>query len=262
MPESRLYREKAVEWILSAGSILLEGMNEKYSVEMKSRTDPVTDIDKRCETFLKEKILETFPEHQILAEESDAVENVSDIKWIIDPIDGTTNYLHSFPYFCISIAIEEKDRILAGVVYDPLRKELFYSDEETEHAFLNDKPLAVTKTQKVQNSLLVTGFPYIHGELFHKNFLLHKYVYERSHGVRRTGAAALDLAWVAAGRTDGYWEFTLKPWDCAAGAYLVLKAGGRVTTIGGRGYSPYIPSVLATNGHIHNEMLIILNQED
>ncbi len=262
MSESRFYRTKAVEWILSAGSILLDGMKEDYAVKMKSRTDPVTEIDKRCEDFLKGKILEAFPDHQILAEESDAVQNIADVKWIIDPIDGTTNYLHKFPYFCISIAVEKKDRILAGVVYDPLRKELFYSDEDTDHAYLNDTPLSVTQTKHVRDSLLITGFPYLHGELFHKNFLLHKYAYEKSQGVRRNGAAALDLSWVAAGRADGYWEFTLNPWDCAAGAYLVAKAGGRVTTVGGRGYSPYIPSVLATNGFIHDELLSILNQEE
>lgn len=139
---------------------------------------------------------------------------------------------------------------------------MFYSDPETKGTLLNDKPVTVTRTQRVQDSLLVTGFPYEHNDIFYKNFVLHRRVYERSHGVRRTGAAALDLAYIAAGRSDGYWEFTLKPWDCAAGAYLVVKAGGRVTTVSGQDYSPYIPSLLATNGLIHNEMLEILNKED
>ena len=229
---------------------------------MKSKTDPVTEIDFRCEQFLKEKIINEFPDHKILAEESDPLENSSEIRWIIDPIDGTTNFLHGFPYFCISIAVEKEDKILAAAIYDPYRKELFYSDPETKGTLLNDKPVTVTRTQRVQDSLLVTGFPYEHNDIFYKNFVLHRRVYERSHGVRRTGAAALDLAYIAAGRSDGYWEFTLKPWDCAAGAYLVVKAGGRVTTVSGQDYSPYIPSLLATNGLIHNEMLEILNKED
>ena len=261
MSDNQIYLQKTIEFIREAGDILLNGMTENYSVEMKGKSDPVTEIDRRCENFLKDKIHKAFPDHRILAEESKAEENISEIKWIIDPIDGTTNYLHRFPYFCISIAIEQGDDILVGVVYDPVRDELFHAISDIDGAFLNGMPLQVSETKLVGRSLLVTGFPYEQGDTFHKNFLLHKYVYERSHGVRRTGAAALDLCYVAAGRTDGYWEFSLKPWDCAAGALLVTKAGGKVTTIGGRGYSPYIPSVLATNGHIHHEMLEILNQE-
>jgi len=262
MSDAQYFGRKSREWIIAAGSLILKGMKEKYAVEMKSKTDPVTEIDYRCEQFLKEKIMNEFPDHKILAEESDPLDNSSDIRWIIDPIDGTTNFLHGFPYFCISIAVEKEYKILAAAVYDPSRKELFYSDLDTEGTLLNDKPVTVTQTEHVQDSLLVTGFPYKHNDIFYKNFVLHRRVYERSHGVRRTGAAALDLAYVAAGRSDGYWEFTLKPWDCAAGAYLVIKAGGKVTTVNGQEYSPYIPSLLATNGLIHREMLEILNEED
>lgn len=262
MSDNQIYLQKAIEFIREAGDILLQGMSENYSVEMKGKSDPVTEIDRRCENFLKEKIRSAFPDHRILAEESEAVDNISEIKWIIDPIDGTTNYLHRFPYFCISIAIELGDDILAGIVFDPVRDELFHAVHDVEGAFLNGTSIHVSETKLVSRSLLVTGFPYEQGDTFYKNFILYKHAYQRSHGVRRTGAAALDLSYVASGRSDGYWEFSLKPWDCAAGAFLVTKAGGKVSTIGGGKYSPYIPSVLATNGHIHHEMLDILNQED
>ncbi|MDD3806909.1 MAG: inositol monophosphatase family protein [Candidatus Marinimicrobia bacterium] len=259
MSDTQFFGRKAREWIVAAGNLVMKGREESYRFTMKEKTNPVTEIDIRCEQFLKAKILSQFPDHNILAEESAPIENTSEVTWIIDPIDGTTNFLHNFPYFCISIAIQTKAGVIAGVIYDPLRQELFYSDAETEGTILNDKPVHVTTTKKVQDSLLVTGFPYKHDEIFYQNFKRFQRMYERSHGVRRSGAAALDLAYVASGRSDGYWEFTLKPWDCAAGAYLVMKAGGHVTTVEGQNYSPYIPSLLASNGYIHAEMIEILN---
>ncbi|HEY5600372.1 MAG TPA: inositol monophosphatase family protein, partial [Candidatus Manganitrophaceae bacterium] len=201
-----------------------------------------------------------FPDHQIMAEEGHGSKAPSPYRWVIDPLDGTTNYAHGFPFFCVSIGLEVEGSVLLGVVYDPLRRELFVA-EKGKGATLNDKPISVSQVDVLKKSLLVTGFAYdirVHP----KNNFNHFVNFSLSaQGVRRTGSAALDLCYVAAGRLDGFWELKLNPWDTAAGSLMMLEAGGKVTDLAGKPYSIYDPEILATNGKIHRQMIEILNKK-
>lgn len=242
--------------VFEAGDILLKYFGEIERIDKKGEVDLLTVADKESENKIIEIIKAEFPSHQILAEESgQSVKSVNErYRWIIDPLDGTTNYAHKFPVFAVSIGVEFKGEIVLGGVYNPCSKEYFVAEKESG-ATLNGNPIKVSQTSSLDRSLIVTGFPYdrrSHADYYlryYKEFMM------RTHGVRRVGAAALDLCFVAAGRMDGFWEEKLHPWDTAAGYLIVIEAGGRVTDFWGQPYSPFKKQILATNGRIHNEML-------
>lgn len=244
--------------IRSAGDVLLKHYRSVKTLETKGEIDLLTVADKEAEATIIRVIRKAFPDHQILAEESGHImKSQADYKWIIDPLDGTTNYSHSFPIFCVSIGVEHQDEIIMGGVYNPFAKEYFFATKG-KGALLNDKPIRVSSVDGLDRSLVVTGFPYDrrqhidHYLGYIREFLL------RSHGVLRIGAAALDLCSVACGRLEGFWEEKLHPWDVAAGILIVREAGGECTDFSGRASSSYDTSILATNGRIHQEMLEVL----
>jgi myo-inositol-1(or 4)-monophosphatase len=246
---------------LAGGRVLAEKFG-KVGYRLKGRANLLTEADLASQASVIAIIRKAFPEDGFLAEESPAEETPNGRLWIIDPLDGTTNYAHGFPAAAVSIGFSEKGVIKTGGVYDPFRKELFLA-EKGRGAFLNGKPLSVSRTPSVSKALLVTGFAYDRAERaefycgFFAEFL------KLSHDVRRMGSASLDMCWLAAGRTDGYWEFGLKPWDVAAGKLLVEEAGGRVTDFRG---GPWVTGAgmgsqtLATNGRVHAEMLRVIRR--
>jgi myo-inositol-1(or 4)-monophosphatase len=251
----------AIEAAREAGKFLKYNVGRVRTIEKKQGEERnlVSEIDKGSEERIIGIIRRHFPNHAILAEESGASTAASDYKWVIDPLDGTTNFLHGVPIFCVTIGIEYKGEIVAGVVYDPNLDELFTA-EKGSGAYLNGKRLAVSTTSKLIESLLVTGFPYDIAQnpenaIGHfVNFLI------EARGIRRLGSAALDLSYVAAGRFDGFWEVNLNPWDMAAGVLFVREAGGRVTDFAGAESSIYKKQVLASNGCIHEAMLQVLRK--
>lgn len=242
-----------------AGSYIFEHIGKIKELSFKSSVnDPVTDVDKASEAMIVKKIKEAFPDHSILAEESGKSGSGRDVPvWVIDPLDGTVNYAHSFPFFCVSIGVLYEGTAHVGVVYDPVRKEMF-SAERSKGAFLNGKSLWVTETSLVQRSLVATGFAYS-PEKREANLKLFEKMLAKAQAVRRPGAAALDLCYVAAGRLDGFWELNLSPWDTAAGHLIVTEAGGRVSMIDCTEYDVFQKNILATNSKIHNEMSEILS---
>jgi len=249
----------AIETVREAGQILLEKFGRKINVSKKGDINLVTEADLASEKLIIERVKSYYPKHAILAEESgDAVllEGDNKWKWIIDPLDGTTNYAHGYPCFCVTIALEHDGEIVIGVTFDPTRNELFAA-ERGKGATLNNKPIRVSDTEKLSESLIVTGFPYNFKEKENfarhlTDFLLH------SRGVRRDGSAAIDMAYVACGRFDGFWEEGLNPWDVAAGYLLIEEAGGQVTYYNGEKYNIYSPPICGSNGLIHSEMLRVL----
>ena len=247
---------------VEAGRILREGYGKPHTVGHKGVIDLVTEIDRQSEAFLVKEIQARFPNDHILAEENGEVAGNPERVWYIDPLDGTVNYAHRVPIFAVSIAYAVKGVLQIGVVYDPMRDECF-SAERGRGAFLNQNPIHPSSAKMLGNALLVTGFPYDIWEGVDTNLDNFAMFSMRTQGVRRLGAAALDLCYVAAGRFDGYWEIKLKPWDVAAGALIVKEAGGIMTDIHGKDTFMDIPiTVLAANPYIHNEMLTLLNQKD
>lgn len=256
----REYLETAVRAATAAGKLQKEKLWETHDIRFKGERDLVTEVDGRCEDLIVGMIRDRFPGHDILAEENKYDQLGSAYRWIIDPVDGTTNYAHGFPWFCVSIGLEVDSVMRAGVICHPMMDELF-TVIRGEGAFLNGRRMAVSNRTPLITSLLATGFPYDPGIDMENNFR-HFMTFQRgARGVRRAGAAALDLAYVACGRFDGFWESCLKPWDVAAGTLMVEEAGGRVTSYRGEPYSVYDHRVCASNGVIHEEMLAILRQE-
>jgi myo-inositol-1(or 4)-monophosphatase len=247
------YLSSARESAQKAGEYILKHLNKVKNIEFKGERNLVTEVDKKAEEIIKNHLKKDFPLISILGEELGG-EGKSELLWVIDPLDGTNNFAHGFPIFCISIALLKNKTSLIGVVYDPLREELFWSVKE-KGSFLNKKRIFVSKTKKLSNSLLATGFYYEFKSQFDTNiehfinFLYH------CQGVRRTGAAAIDLSWVASGRLDGFWELGLKPWDTAAGFLLVKEAGGKITKLNGKKFNPFHPEIVASNGLIHKQMI-------
>ncbi len=250
----------AVEAALEAGKFLKANVGNVKNIERKigQETNLVTEIDKQSEALIIKKIKEHFPDHAVLGEESGAGAGSSEYKWIIDPLDGTTNFTHGLPLFCVTIGIEHRGEIIAGAIYDPNADEMFTA-EKGKGAFLNGKRISVSSSDRLINSLIVTGFPYnvkenpenVIGHFV--NFL------PLAQGVRRLGSAAIDLAYVACGRFDGYWEIFLHPWDKAAGVLLVKEAGGIVTNFSNDTNDIiYNPNTLATNGLIHQQMMDVI----
>jgi myo-inositol-1(or 4)-monophosphatase len=236
-----------------AGAILRAGYDQPKHVEHKGTIDLVTEYDKRSEAIILGGLRAAFPTHSFHAEESGRSAG-DEYEWFIDPLDGTTNFAHGFPLFAVSIALAHRGQLIVGVVYDPLRDEL-YAAAAGQGTTGNGRRLGVSAVPTLGEALLVTGFPYDVRTNPVNNLADFAHMQLRSHGVRRPGSAALDLAWLAAGRVDGYWEYRMKPWDVAAGALLVREAGGRVTTFSGDDDFLNQPTIAASNGHLHAELL-------
>tara|TARA_Y100000590_G_C15492416_1_gene928323 strand:+ start:106 stop:843 length:738 start_codon:yes stop_codon:yes gene_type:complete len=225
-----------------------------------TKIDLLTEADKKSEDYIINKIKEKFPTHSILSEETDFIDNNSEYKWIIDPLDGTTNFVHNLPIFAVSIGLQKNDKSICGVVYNPAADKCFYSIEN-KPAYLNNNVINVSNTSNISNSLLATGFPYLHDDRYDLSFNIFKEFYDISRGVRRLGAAALDLCFVAMGRFDGFYEYELNPWDICAGAYIVEQAGGIVSDWNNSELNINNGRILATNNNIHKQMLDILNKD-
>jgi myo-inositol-1(or 4)-monophosphatase len=236
-----------------AGSLLMGHFRRRVKIEYKGDVDLVTVADRQSEALILERIRQHFPAHDVMGEEGTRIETGSDYKWYVDPLDGTTNFAHGFPVFCVSLAVEHRGARIAGVVYDPTRDELFAA-EKGSGACLNGEAIHVSSTAKLAECLVATGFP-SHKRHQNPNIYFYHQITLRSHGVRRAGSAALDLCNVAAGRFDGFWEFNLNPWDTAAGVLLVEEAGGRVTDFAGGPFQIASRETLASNGHVHNALL-------
>jgi myo-inositol-1(or 4)-monophosphatase len=245
----------------SAGALQKERLWGDHDISFKGEVDLVTEVDRLCEDLIVSRLRGAFPDHGFLAEENLYESGSVPYKWIIDPLDGTTNYAHGFPWFCVSIALEHEGKVLLGVIYHCMMDELF-SAVLGGGAFLNGNRIRVSARTPLRRSLLATGFPYDRSRDNENNFENFINFQLASRAVRRPGAAALDLAYVAAGRLDGYWECKLKPWDVAAGSLLVAEAGGEVTNHAGLPYSVYDHRIVASNGAIHQEMLEVLNRSD
>jgi len=249
----------AVDAARQAGAILSDYAKNGFRVEHKDALNLVTDADTHSEQTIVDAIGRTFPDHEILAEERGQAGSKSSFKWIIDPLDGTTNFAHGFPAYAVSIGVEYQGRCILGVVFDPTRQELFVG-ELGQGATLNGKPIHVSRTPKLDGALLVTGFAYDirvskQNNLNHfANFAL------RAQGMRRMGAAAIDLCYVACGRFDGFWELKLNPWDTAAGSLMVTESGGQMSDFKGGPFSIYGLELVASNGPIHHEMVEVLNR--
>jgi myo-inositol-1(or 4)-monophosphatase len=246
-----------MEVVNEAGRLLREHFDTEFAISHKGVVNLVTEVDLAAEEMIVAGIRKTFPSHAILAEEKHGDSADGAVKWVIDPLDGTTNYAHGYPVFSVSIGLEIAGEVEWGAVYDPLRNDL-YTARRGLGAFCNGSALQVSEVRSLNASLLATGFPYdirTSSQTNLKNFCAFAV---RTQGVRRSGSAALDLCHVAAGRLDGFWELKLSPWDCAAGYLMIREAGGIVTNFSGRPGSIYEREVIASNGLIHQEMIAVL----
>jgi myo-inositol-1(or 4)-monophosphatase len=253
----RTYLEVAKAAALRAGRILKDNVNGTRDISYKGEINMVTEMDRLSEKTVVATILKAFPGHGILAEEGSRVESNSGFLWVIDPLDGTTNYAHGYPSFSVSIGLECNGKILLGVVYDPMRDELF-SAVKGAGSFLNSRPIAVSRSDVLIRSLLATGFPYDRVLSRENNLNFFNALIMVSQEVRRSGAASLDLCNLAAGRLDGYWELKLHPWDVAAGSLIVQEAGGKVSDFSGTRFSIHDKEIIASNGMIHDQMLDVI----
>lgn len=240
----------------AAGKVLLRYLDrvEHIKPDAKGHNDFVSDVDRLAEATIIKELRARFPSHAILAEESGIQGPESEYQWVIDPLDGTTNYLHGFPQFSISIALKHKGQLECGLVYDPLREELFTA-ARGEGAQLNDRRIRVASRTSLDGALIGTGFPFRDQRHIDAYLGMFKSIIEVTAGLRRPGSAALDLAWVAAGRTDGFWELGLSEWDCAAGALLILEAGGTVSDLSGGKQFLETGNLVAGNLRVHQEIL-------
>lgn len=245
---------------LDAGEIIREAFyKSETTLEHKGEIDIVTETDLQCEALIVQRIQEKFPTEGIMTEEQAIINSDSNRMWIIDPLDGTTNFLHRFPFCAVSIGLEIDAEIKFGVVYSPILEELFYAEKD-KGAFLNGKPIRVSETAEMSNALVATGFPYDRWQ--QADFYIREYLafMKRCQGVRRTGAAAIDLCYVACGRLDGFFERKLKPWDMEAGSLIIKEAGGKITQFDGSSWHYSDQTILASNGIIHDEMVGILGE--
>lgn len=244
----------------AAGGLLKKSLNKKHSISYKGRKNLVTEMDKKSEALIIRHIRAKYPSHSIHSEESGLFDKAqSEYKWIIDPLDGTTNYAHGFNFFAVSIALMKKGRMIAGAVYDPIRDEMFYAAKGCG-AYLNGKRIRVSKINKINESLLSTGFPYKLGKAMKKNIAYFISFMMKAQAIRRPGSASLDLCYVAAGRFDGFWEMELHPWDTAAGALIVKEAGGMVTDFTLNKFNPFMKQIVASNSMIHSQMIRVLSR--
>lgn len=252
--------KKIIKTTKKAGNLILKRLGKFQSISYKNKINLVTDVDKEVENFIIKKLKKITPNIPILAEESS--HNLKkDTKWVVDPIDGTTNFVHRFPFFCTSIALMEENKLKIAVVYDPIRKETFFA-ETGRGAYLNSQPIKVTKVDKISKALLSTGFSY--GFRTEEDDNIQHFIdfLYKAQAVRRAGAAALDLCYVACGRLDGFWELFLSPWDTAAGVLIIEEAGGKTTNFKNEEYSLSYNTIVASNNRIHNNMIKILNRKN
>jgi len=253
------YLETAVEIAREAGALLANYLERRIGFELKGEFDLVTEADRASERLVVERLRSHFPSHGIVAEEGGGHDSSSEYTWYVDPLDGTTNFAHSFPMFNVTLGLQRAGEPVAGVVYDPIRQEMFTA-ERGAGAYLNNRRIKTSSVKKLADSLASTGFP---SRKRHHNVNIHFYyqLAMASHGVRRTGSAAIDLAYVACGRLDFFWEFGLKPWDMAAGTLLVQEAGGRTSDMRGAPHSiTGSETLLADNGALHDEALAMFGR--
>ncbi|MDD2335432.1 MAG: inositol monophosphatase family protein [Geobacteraceae bacterium] len=251
------YLDTAVQAARAAGQIQREKLWGEYAIDFKGEKNLVTEVDRLSEDVILCQLRAACPDCNVLAEESGALDTGNSLRWIVDPLDGTTNYAHGFPWFAVSIALEVSGEIHLGVVYHPMMNELF-TCVRGRGAWLNGRKISVSRRQPLKSCMLATGFPYDRAQSNENNFTNFIHFQLAARAVRRAGAAALDLAYVAAGRLDGFWECKLNPWDVAAGKLLVVEAGGTVTNYANEPYSIADHRILASNGLIHQEMLQVL----
>ncbi len=259
MKENKAYLQVAMAAAKEAGRIQMLHLGHSHSVEYKGEIDLVTVVDRLCEKAIVQMISDRFPDHDFLAEESPFEEKGSPWRWIIDPLDGTTNYFHGFPFFCVSIGLEVEGEVRLGVVYSPVLHETFHS-EKGRGAYLNGSQISVSCNNELNKSFLCTGFPYDvrdHPDSYLRYF---RQFLIKSLAIRRLGSAAMDLCYMAAGRFDGFWELKLHAWDVAAASLIVTEAGGTMTDFQGRPFDIYSEEALASNGLIHEEMLEIVKE--
>ena len=259
-PLPPLYLATAIEAVTRAGEVQLAHLGSDMRVDKKGTINLVTEIDLQIEREFRDMIAARFPGHVVLGEEFERTgdrDSAPEFCWVFDPIDGTTNYAHGLPIFCSSLALEIDGAIAAGAIYDPTRRELFTA-ERGVGAWLNGRPLQISSARTLLDSLLVTGFQYGIQRDPEELVALFREFITRARAVRRLGSAALDMAYVAAGRFDGYWESKIQPWDVAAGALIVTEAGGQVTTTTGEPFRSRAGSVVASNGRIHAQMLDVI----
>ena len=251
--------EQATQIALDAGKILTTRLKKGITIQHKGTIDLVTDADRASEEYIVGQLRAAFPNHGILGEEGAKVEGTSDFLWVIDPIDGTTNFAHGFPYFSVSLGLVKGDEVVLGVVYNPMTEECFVA-QRGNGAFLNGKRIAVSAQATLQESLLTTGFPYDIATTTADNMESFALASKATQGVRCLGSAALDLCQVASGRLEGFWERSLQPWDIAAGSLIVAEAGGQVTGCGGQRFSATGHEICATNGLIHDDLVQLLTE--
>lgn len=250
-----MLQETLMAAVRAGAAELIRYFNGSFTISNKEGINNlVTEADHASEKAIIEVIRQQYPDHHILTEEQGEFKTTSEFKWIIDPIDGTVNFSHGVPLCCVSIAVEKAGEIVLGAVYNPVMNEMYFAEKD-KGSSLNEKPIRVSIQKEVEKSLLVTGFPYTYLDMPNGPLQVFERFIRRGIPVRRLGSAAIDLCWVAAGRFDGFYEHRLQAWDSAAGFLMVTEAGGKVTDFEGNDFSPYQPHLLATNGHIHEEML-------
>lgn len=253
------FKSIALDLAKASGQMLMDGLGRVKDIGHKGEIDLVTEADRRSEELIVGRLRETFPDHSIIAEEGGG-DGGSEYLWLVDPLDGTTNYAHGFPWFSISIALLKGGEPILGVIYNPVLDELFWAEKGGE-AWLNGERIFVSRISELSYSFLATGFPYDIRESEVNNLDHFSHFTLKALAIRRAGSAALDLAYLACGRFDGFWELKLHAWDVAAGFLLVREAGGRVTDFKGDFFDPFGMEILASNGRIHSQMLDVLNRE-
>jgi len=252
------YLETSVEIAREAGALLSKYFERRVTFELKGEHDLVTEADRASEQLVIERLSSHFPSHSIVAEEGGGHIGSSEYCWYVDPLDGTTNFAHGFPMYNITMALEQSGELIAGVIFDPEHNELFTA-ERGSGAYLNNRRIRVSKVSQLENTLVATGFP---SRKRHENVNIHFYyqLAMLTHGVRRAGSAALDLAYVASGRLDGFWEFGLNPWDMAAGILLITEAGGKCSDMKGGPVTLRGPHLVADNGLVHQQILDLFGE--
>jgi myo-inositol-1(or 4)-monophosphatase len=241
-----------------AGALLMDYFVQRVKIEYKGEADLVTVADRTSEALIRDRLRQRWPGFDMLGEEGGLQDTGNDYRWYIDPLDGTTNFAHGFPVFCVSMGLDYKGERIAGVIYDPTRDELFAA-EQGSGAYLNQQRIQVSQIANLAESLVATGFP-SHKRHKNPNIFFYHQITLHTHGVRRAGSAALDLCYVACGRLDGFWEFNLNPWDTAAGVLMVQEAGGRVTDFKGGPFQLDSRETLASNGLVHGALLGEIDQ--
>ncbi len=245
-----------------AGGIIKDGFGKSFQIEFKTgENNLVTDIDKASESLIINFVQKKYPSHGILAEEGGGMNSNAEYVWVIDPLDGTTNFAHSLPIFAVSIGVQKKGETIAGVVYDVMN-DIIYSAEKNSGAFSNNEKIYVSGRETLSQSVLVTGFPYDIKDNPGKAFERFELLTKSSRGMRRLGSAAIDFCYLAKGVFDGFWEVHLHPWDICAGKLIVEEAGGKVTDFKGNRINIFSKKILSTNGKIHNEIIKLMNTID